>query len=486
MAGFDNPCPCAYNEPIATRRDDGALVFSSLSFLLLFFPLTVGLYFAAPGIRWKNTILLLASVLFYAWGEPVWVFALLGLTLLVWVCSAGVAKWRHRWLRALALAAGVAGPMAVLVWVKYGGFLLAPVARLFGGSIRPVTMPLGISFFTFQIVTYVVDVYRNRELYQKNPFDLLLYISCFPQLVAGPIVRYQDVADQLSSRTTTMEDFTAGMKRFACGLGKKVLVANICGKAVDAVVASHALYGVSTLGGWYLAFLYSLQIYFDFSGYSDMAIGMGRVFGFRYAENFNYPYISQSISEFWRRWHISLGTFFREYVYIPMGGNRVGRARQLCNLLVVWALTGLWHGASLNFVLWGLYYFVLIALERFVFKPLLQRLPPLVRGVCTYALVLVGWVIFYFTDPAQLAVTLKALVGIGAPLVRQELWMVIRQFSWCPLLALAAAFPLWKGLRPEVLDRLGGAYTLWLCAVFVLSVLMIVGQSYNPFIYFRF
>jgi len=462
------------------------LVFSSLTFLLLFLPITVGLYFALPGVRWKNTILLIASVLFYAWGEPVWVFVLLGLALLVWVCSAAVAKWQNKWLRRLALTAGVLGPMAVLTWVKYAVFLFSPLFELVGVSIPEVVMPLGISFFTFQIVTYVVDVYRDIRLYQKNPLDLLLYISCFPQLVAGPIVRYQDVADQMTNRQTTMEDFTAGMKRFACGLGKKVILANVCGMIVSDVVGNQALYGMSVLGGWYMAILYSLQIYFDFSGYSDMAIGMGRIFGFRYAENFNYPYISKSIAEFWRRWHISLGTFFREYVYIPMGGNRVSRPRQLWNLLVVWGLTGLWHGANLNFVIWGLYYFVLIALERFVFKPVLDKLPALVRGIGTYALVLVGWIIFYFTDTAELVLWLKSLVGVGVPLFTSELWMVICRYSWFPLIALAAAFPLWKGLRQEVLDRLSGAYTLWLGIVFVLSVLMIVGQSYNPFIYFRF
>ncbi len=468
------------------RRDDGVLVFSSLTFLLWFLPVTAGLYFALPGIRWKNTVLLAASVLFYAWGEPLWVFVLMGLTLLVWLCSAGVAKWQNKWLRRAALTLGVISPMAVLAWVKYGGFLFNPVLELVGVGLPEVAMPLGISFFTFQIVTYVVDVYRQRELYQKNPLDLMLYISCFPQLVAGPIVRYQDVAEQMTQRTTTMDDFAAGMKRFACGLGKKVILANVCGKAVEAVIGNQAMYGMSVLGGWYMAVLYSLQIYFDFSGYSDMAIGMGRIFGFRYSENFNYPYMSKSIAEFWRRWHISLGTFFREYVYIPMGGNRVSRIRQLWNLLVVWGLTGLWHGASLNFVLWGLYYFALIALERFVFRPVLDRLPALVRGIGTYALVLVGWVIFYFTDTAELVVYLKSLVGVGAPIARPELWMVVCQYSYFPLVALAAAFPMWQGLRQDVLERLGGVYTLWLCLVFALSVLMIVGQSYNPFIYFRF
>lgn len=466
------------------------LVFSSLTFLLLFLPVTVGLYFLSSKIRWKNTVLLAASLVFYAWGEPLWVFGLIGLTALVWVASAGVAKARAAWGRALWLALGVAGPMAALVYVKYGAFLLKPLLGLMHVELAPVRMPLGVSFFTFQIVTYVVDVYRKPSLYQKNPLDLLLYVSCFPQLVAGPIVRYQDVAAEMNGRATSMEDFTCGMKRFACGLGKKVLLANICGKIVSDVLSNQALYGMSVAGGWYMAALYSLQIYFDFSGYSDMAIGMGRIFGFHYAENFNYPYMSRSVAEFWRRWHISLGTFFREYLYIPMGGNRCSKPRQLFNLLVVWGLTGLWHGASLNFVLWGLYFFALLALERFVLKPILPRLPAFLRGVCTYALVLVGWVIFSFTDTAEMAAYLQSLVGIGPngalPLITPELWIVLNQYSWYPLLAFAAAFPLARAIRTDVLERLEPLHTLWLTAVFAASVLMIVGQSYNPFIYFRF
>ena len=247
---------------------------------------------------------------------------------------------------------------------------------------------------------------------------------------------------------------------------------------------------MSVLGSWYMAALYSLQIYFDFSGYSDMAIGMGRIFGFRYAENFNYPYMSQSISEFWRRWHISLGTFFREYVYIPMGGNRVSRPRQLFNLFVVWGLTGLWHGAEMNFVIWGLYYFVLIALERFVLRSLIAKLPALLRIVGTYVLVLVGWVIFYFVDFGELLMYLRSLIGLGQggllPLYTSEVWIVINQYSWFPLLAMAAALPVRQLFRTEVVERLDGLGTLWLTIVFALSVLMIVGQSYNPFIYFRF
>lgn len=463
------------------------MVFSSLTFLTLFLPITIGLYFLMPGIRGRNTVLLIASVVFYAWGEPLFIFALIALTLLVWLCSIAIARSERALIRRLALAMAVFAPMAVLAYVKYAGFLFSPLLEVFGLSIPEVVMPLGISFFTFQIVTYAVDVYRDRSLYQKKPFDLLLYISCFPQLVAGPIVRYQDVAAQLLERTTTMDDFAAGMKRFACGLGKKVILANICGKIVSEVIANQAAYGMSVLGGWYMAVLYSLQIYFDFSGYSDMAIGMGRIFGFRYAENFNYPYMSQSISEFWRRWHISLGAFFREYLYIPLGGNRVSAPRQLFNLFVVWGLTGLWHGANINFVVWGLYYFALIALERFVLRKALAKLPAFVRIVSTYVLVLVGWVIFYFTDTAELTAYLGSLVGLGGvPLFTGELWIVVNQYSWFPLLAFAAAFPLKNALRQEVVDRLQPVGTVWLTAVFVLSVLLIVGQSYNPFIYFRF
>ena len=463
------------------------MVFSSLTFLTLFLPITIGLYFLMPGIRSKNTVLLFASVLFYAWGEPVFVFALIALTLLIWLCSIAIARSEKTIVRKLALTVAVLSPMAVLAYVKYAGFLLSPVLKLVGLSLPEVVMPLGISFFTFQIVTYAVDVYRDRSLYQPNPLDLLLYISCFPQLVAGPIVCYRDVAEQMLERTTTMDDFAAGMKRFACGLGKKVILANICGKIVSEVIANQAAYGMSVLGGWYMAVLYSLQIYFDFSGYSDMAIGMGRIFGFRYAENFNYPYMSKGVSEFWRRWHISLGTFFREYLYIPLGGNRVSVPRHVFNLFVVWGLTGLWHGADVNFVVWGLYYFVLIALERFVFKKALEKMPSFLRIVGTYVLVLVGWVIFYFTDTAELMSYLGSLIGLGGvPLFTSELWIVINQYSWFPLLAFAAAFPLKNALKQEVVDRLQPVGTVWLTAVFVLSVLLIVGQSYNPFIYFRF
>ncbi|MBE5793759.1 MAG: MBOAT family protein [Clostridiales bacterium] len=464
------------------------MVFSSLIYLLLFMPIVVGLTFVSKRLSWKNTILLLASIVFYAWGEPLWVYALIGLTFLVWLCATLMHRSAKKGFRVFWLSLAVLVPMAVLLYVKYAGFLLAPVLNVFGVSLPQVRMPLGISFFTFQIITYAVDVYRDDKLYQPSPLKLLLYVSCFPQLVAGPIVCYKDISEEIDNRRTTPDDFVAGMKRFICGLGKKVLLANVCGQVVEAVIANQSLYGLSVAGSWYMAVLYSLQIYFDFSGYSDMAIGLGRIFGFHYAENFNYPYVSTGISEFWRRWHISLGTFFREYVYIPLGGNRKGKLRQIFNLLVVWSLTGLWHGANINFVLWGLYYFVLIVLERFVFARLLKVIPGVLKGILTYAFVLVGWVIFYFTDSAQLGQYLAALFGAGGavPLYTSELWMVVRQYSFLPVIAMLSAFPIKNLFSQNLQEKLQPLATLWLCLVFLLSLLMVVGQSYNPFIYFRF
>ena len=461
------------------------MVFSSLTFLLLFLPAVTGLSFLRPSVRWRNGVLLAASLLFYAWGEPLWVFALAGETMAVWLCSLAAARARSRALRRAAAFLGVALPLAVLLFVKYADFLLAPLLAPLGVRLPAVRMPLGISFFTFQIITYMADAARRPETFQPNPLRLLLYVSCFPQLIAGPIVRYGDVARELGGRRRDPEDFTAGMQRFACGLGKKVLLANLCGRIVSAVTENQAAYGMSLAGAWYFALLYALQIYFDFSGYSDMAIGLGRVFGFRYAENFRYPYVSASVSEFWRRWHISLGSFFREYVYIPLGGSRKGQARTILNLLVVWALTGLWHGAAANFVLWGLYFFALIALERLFLSRL--KVPPAVGRPATFLLVLVGWVIFYWTDPAQLRAYLFALAGRGAggalPLWTEEILFVVRRYSFFPAIALFAALPLWRRLP---FARARGLAAPWLCAVYLLSLLFIVGQSYNPFIYFRF
>ena len=332
------------------------MVFSSLTFLFYFLPLTLLLSFARRSIKWRNGVLLGASLLFYAWGEPVWVLAMVGSTAVAFLCARKIVHTKKKRRRRLWMTLSVALSASILFVFKYSAFFVNSFMALFGASWRmtPLRLPIGISFYTFQVITYTVDVYRRKARAQKHFPRLMLYISCFPQLIAGPIVQYSDVADQLGKRRTTPDDFTEGMQRFVIGLGKKVIFANICGKALSSMPLAGSAAALSVGGAWYAAFLYTLQIYFDFSGYSDMAIGLGRILGFTYKENFLYPYSALSVRDFWRKWHVSLGSFFRDYSYIPLGGNRRGLKRTILNTLIVWMLTGLWHGASWSFVLWGL------------------------------------------------------------------------------------------------------------------------------------
>ena len=383
----------------------------------------------------------------------------------------------------------------MLFYFKYAAFLVNSVTSLFGVSfsIPVLELPIGISFYTFQVLTYTVDVYRGKSPVQRDPFKLMLYVSCFPQLIAGPIVQYSDVAVMLDERESTLEGFTEGMKRFAVGLSKKVLLANVCGLIIEELPSAAGASGMSVLGAWYISVLYSLQLYFDFSGYSDMAIGMGRIFGFTYKENFNYPYISKSASEFWRRWHISLGSFFRDYVYIPLGGNRRGRARTALNLAIVWALTGLWHGASWNFVIWGLYYGVLIILEKLVLADFREKLPGAAQHIAALFLIVVGWTVFYYTDMGCLGKHLGAMFGIGAAGLSDPVTMaVIRKYTVLPLIAAIASLPIlprlkaWLGKHEKLEGAADIVSLVCLTALMLLSMIFIVGQSYNPFIYFRF
>ncbi len=467
------------------------MVFSSMSFILLFLPIVLLLYYLAGSLRWKNAVLLCASLIFYAWGEPVCVLAMLFSTAVNYVCAKAIAASDDTRRRKTALFLGVGVSLGLLFYFKYFSFALSNIAALFSLKIAvpEIRLPIGISFYTFQVLTYTVDVYRGKAPLQKSFARLLLYVSCFPQLIAGPIVQYADVAAQLSERKTSLADFNEGFERFVVGLAKKVLLANLCGAAVEALPGG----GASSLAGaWYHAFLYTLQIYFDFSAYSDMAIGLGRTLGFRYKENFNYPYVSLSATEFWRRWHISLGSFFRDYVYIPLGGNRRGAARTALNLLIVWALTGLWHGAAWNFVLWGLYFGVLLVLERFALKGVIEKTPKAIRWVITFLVAVVGWAIFYETDLAALGGTLRALFGLaGVPILDESARKVIAQYSLFPFVAFAFSLPivpaLGKALRGKWGERpaaiLRASFTALL---FALSLVFLVGQSYNPFIYFRF
>ncbi|PWL76471.1 MAG: hypothetical protein DBY22_01940 [Clostridiales bacterium] len=471
------------------------MTFSSLTFTTLFFPAVLILYFICTDPRWRNGVLLVASLIFYSWGEPIWVLAMIGSTAINYVAAMLIDRASSPGLRKTALVVGAAASLAVLFYFKYAAFLVNSVTSLFGVSfsIPVLELPIGISFYTFQVLTYTVDVYRDKSPVQRDPFKLMLYVSCFPQLIAGPIVQYSDVAVMLDERESTPEGFTEGMKRFAVGLSKKVLLANVCGLIIEELPSAAGSSGMSVLGAWYISVLYSLQLYFDFSGYSDMAIGMGRIFGFTYKENFNYPYISKSASEFWHRWHISLGSFFRDYVYIPLGGNRHGRARTALNLAIVWALTGLWHGASWNFVIWGLYYGVLIILEKLVLADFREKLPGAAQHIAALFLIVVGWTVFYYTDMGCLGKHLGAMFGIGAAGLSDQVTMaVIRKYTVLPLIAAIASLPIlprlkaWLG-KHEKLEAAADIVSLvCLTALMLLSMIFIVGQSYNPFIYFRF
>ena len=471
------------------------MTFSSLTFTTLFFPVVLILYFICTDLRWRNGVLLVASLIFYSWGEPIWVLAMIGSTAINNVAAMLIDRASSPGLRKTALVVGAAASLAVLFYFKYAAFLVNSVTSLFGVSfsIPVLELPIGISFYTFQVLTYTVDVYRYKSPVQRDPFKLMLYVSCFPQLIAGPIVQYSDVAVMLDERESTPEGFTEGMKRFAVGLSKKVLLANVCGLIIEELPSAAGASGMSVLGAWYISVLYSLQLYFDFSGYSDMAIGMGRIFGFTYKENFNYPYISKSASEFWHRWHISLGSFFRDYVYIPLGGNRRGRARTALNLAIVWALTGLWHGASWNFVIWGLYYGVLIILEKLVLADFREKLPGAAQHIAALFLIVVGWTVFYYTDMGCLGKHLGAMFGIGAAGLSDPVTMaVIRKYTVLPLIAAIASLPILPRLKAWLgkHEKLEGAAEMvspgGLTALMLLSMIFIVGQSYNPFIYFRF
>ena len=462
---------------------------------MLFFPAVLILYFICTDLQWRNGVLLVASLIFYSWGEPIWVLAMIGSTAINYVAAMLIDRAASPSLRKTALVVGTAASIAVLFYFKYAAFLVNSVTSLFGVSfsIPVLELPIGISFYTFQVLTYTVDVYRDKSPVQRDPFKLMLYVSCFPQLIAGPIVQYSDVATMLDERESTLEDFTKGMKRFAVGLSKKVLLANVCGLIIEELPSAAGAGGMSVLGAWYISVLYSLQLYFDFSGYSDMAIGMGRIFGFTYKENFNYPYISKSASEFWRRWHISLGSFFRDYVYIPLGGNRRGRARTALNLAIVWTLTGLWHGASWNFVIWGLYYGVLIILEKLVLADFREKLPGAVQHIAALFLIVVGWTVFYYTDMSSLGKHLGAMFGICAAGLSDPVTMaVIRKYTVLPLIAAVACLPILPRLKAWLHEheKLEGAADIvslvCLTALMLLSMIFIVGQSYNPFIYFRF
>ena len=463
--------------------------------MYLFLPICLLLYFILHGIKARNYLLLVMSLLFYAWGEPKWIILMIVTTLIDYGAGLLVDQYRGQKLAKWALAGSVVITLSFLAVFKYLGFFNQNLNQIFGAELptQIFNLPIGISFYTFQAITYVVDVYRGKAQVQRSYANLLLYVALFPQLIAGPIVRYTDIAAQLENREMTLQGFSKGITRFVTGLGKKVLLANIAGQVATSLIGGD-LSKASVLGAWLGIFAYTFQIYFDFSGYSDMAIGLGHMFGFTYVENFNYPYISKSITEFWRRWHISLSTFFRDYVYIPLGGNR---RHQLRNMFIVWALTGLWHGASWNFVLWGLYYFVFLAIEKLFLGKFLEKLPAVVGHAYALFIIVVGWVFFYFDDVSRLGQMLKLMFGFSGQagvlptdtvLLKNHLvFFLVAIIACIPVSKLVKALLIRFSRKGPVQESLAGAAgILYDVALLFFSTAALVGASYNPFLYFRF
>lgn len=466
------------------------MVFSSTIFLCVYLPLVLLGYYICPK-KGRNLFLLIASLVFYAWGEPKYVFLMIFSILINYVFGRLMDKNRGRQKRMkLLLVLSVVIDLGLLSVFKYTDFVITNVNAIFGANfdLLNIALPIGISFYTFQAMSYTIDVYRNDVRVQKNLIDFGMYITMFPQLIAGPIVRYADVQDQLAERSVTTADFSEGVMRFVVGLGKKVLLANQMGAVWSEI---YALGGdVSALMAWTGAIAYTFQIYFDFSGYSDMAIGLGRMFGFKFPENFRYPYQSVSITDFWRRWHITLSTWFKEYLYIPLGGNRRGLARQALNLLIVWSLTGFWHGAGWNFVLWGLYYFVILFIEKLFLLKALDKLPKFFRHVYALLLIIIGWVIFASDDVSVLLPYLGSMFGANGAIGGMDVYTLLTKAALLIICCIAST-ELPKKLFLSAAGAMNekAAFTLksvLMIALLALSMILLIGDSYNPFLYFRF
>ena len=464
------------------------MVFSSLVFLFAYLPITLLAYYLVPR-QGRNIFLFIVNLIFYGWGEPKLVLLMVFNIFFNYIGGWLVDKYRaDAKKKKLFLILTCVLDIGILAVFKYTGMITETLNMLPFLNIPElqISLPIGISFYTFQTMSYVIDVYRDDAPVSKNFVNFGTYVALFPQLIAGPIVRYRDVAEQLVNRRETLEMFTRGVKLFMVGLAKKVIIANTMGTLTTNIFATTDENGV--VGTWVGMIAYTFQIYFDFSGYSDMACGLGNMLGFEFLKNFNYPYIAKSITDFWRRWHISLSTWFKEYVYIPLGGNRKGVKRQILNLLIVWGLTGLWHGAAYNFVLWGLYYGLLLILEKFVLKKFLDRLPSFVQHIYTLFIVIIGWGLFYFSDVGQLGEFMADLFNFGNGICGNQAFNLIMSNLPMLIIAAVASTPLAAMLynRFEHTRFMWIPETLYCMGVLAVSTASLVNQSYNPFLYFRF
>ena len=468
------------------------MLFSSIVFLFSFLPAVMILYYLLP-VRFRNVILLLASLVFYAWGEPVYLFLMLLSILFNYFSGLDIARnLQDKRAAKRSLVFNLIINLAVLGFFKYEGFVLDTLNGILPVHIsyHALPLPIGISFYTFQILSYIIDVYRGNVKVQTNLPNFALYVTMFPQLIAGPIVQYADVDEQLASREVSRTKFGEGSMYFIRGLAKKVLLANTSGM-IFTEVSGLAKGNIAVMTAWLGAFAYMFQIYFDFSGYSDMAIGLGKMFGFEFNMNFNYPYVSKSITEFWRRWHISLSSWFRDYVYIPLGGNRVSKIKHIRNLLIVWFLTGLWHGAAWNFVAWGLYYGVILIIEKYLLSPVLDRLPDVVRHIYSIVLIVIGWVLFFSSSFGQAADYIRVMFGAGAHgfADRESMYLLTSNLIlW--LILIFGSTPL-VHFRYEHMLRTKKWNTTIInsvvyAALFIVCIAYLVTETYNPFLYFRF
>lgn len=465
------------------------MVFSSIPFLYFFLPIVIILYFAVPK-KFRNLILFLCSLMFYAWGEPIYVTIMLFSTVLDYTNGRLLERFEGCGKKRRAiLIFDIIANLGILMFFKYSDFFISNINSLTGSQIGllGLALPIGVSFYTFQTMSYTIDVYRHDAPAQKNIISFGAYVTLFPQLIAGPIVRYNTIAGQLNNRRESFSMFYDGVVRFCVGLAKKVLLANNIGMLWDTISATPAAQ-ISVVSSWIGIIAFALQIYFDFSGYSDMAIGLGKMFGFTFEENFNYPYTSKSITEFWRRWHISLGTWFREYVYIPLGGSRKGRAQTYINIFVVWFLTGFWHGASWNFAVWGLYFAIILIIEKTFLLKLLAKLPKFVSHIYATILILFGWVIFAFDSLKNGVEYFKTMLGIGASSIIDSVAIYnISSYGLVLIIAIVASMPLCKKIfdkftwsKKEIVIGVLSLISLLLCTIYL------VNSAYNPFLYFRF